>query len=313
MSVGGAALAILPLLVSGFLFCLIFHPTRFLTAKFDGQRLFFLVAAFGMTFVGLGALLHRGLRDRALAAWPWLEPVSAAARDALPVSSPGAAVAGVALSILAANLLNLAGSWIVAEGSLWARWRNGWSWTVRTLTPKVGDPLQQALVRAVALQKKVQVCLDSGRVYIGLVYRFPSRPHVETAYIELLTSYSLMREEVTGKFPPRSSWTRYPGVVLTELRGEVETRRLLQEGVRTDPTLKAHSKRALRDAFDRDIAVLNGEIGRLERKLNALPPEDWVRVIPVAQIETIAFFEDEVFDAFKGARGEAPRTAPAGS
>src|SRR5687767_9668941 len=109
MGASAVALVILPLLVSGFLFCLIHRQTRFLTARFDGQRMFFAAAAIGMFFGGLAAALFPVVRRFLV----WLLPSDfprpfGALETAFPIDDPEVWLLSMFLSVLLGFLLNVA-------------------------------------------------------------------------------------------------------------------------------------------------------------------------------------------------------------
>ena len=288
----------MPLLVSGFLFCLACYPLRFLTARFDGQRLFFSVITLGMVFLAAGAVAYGQMRAHLHDAAPFLAGMSASVRGVLGFQSPGAICTAIALALLLALVVNAVCGLALSRRKGPARLIDGWGGVVRAMTARFGDPMQQTLVRAVTQQKMVQVSLKCGRVYIGLVYRIPSRPHVETAYVELQTHYSLQRQQSDGKFPPEDSWTRYPGEAAARLRWERETMKALKETVMTRTDARAQAKRALIGRIDAQIAQISTQIAGLEDGLKRASAEDWIRVIPVSEVETLAFFDRELYKRF---------------
>ncbi|MGJ4728321.1 hypothetical protein [Luteimonas sp. SDU101] len=288
----------MPLLVSGFLFCLACYPVRFLTARFDGQRLFFSVITLGMVFLGAGAVLYGQVRVPIHESVPFLANMSTSVRGVLGFRSPGAICTAIAIALLLALLVNTACGLTLSRRKGWGRLIDGWGGVVRFMTAKFGDPMQQTLVRAVTQQRLVQVCLKGGRVYIGLVYRIPSRAHVETAYVELQTHYSLQRQASDGKFPAETTWTKYPGVVAAKLRWERETMKTLKETVMNRTDIRAQAKRTVIGKIDIEIAEISTQIAGLEDGLKGVSAEDWIRVIPVTELETLAFFDPEVFKRF---------------
>ncbi|WP_144436466.1 hypothetical protein [Lysobacter antibioticus] len=300
MSTSNIALIILPLLVSGFLFTLIFYPTRFISAKFDGQRLFFFAATIGIFFGLVTALVYPIIDSLIDAIWPLsYGPLGLRAQKIFPVDYPGALISCVALSLVFALALNglLCISW---NKNKWHRVvvRSGWNWTINFLIRKIGDPLQQLLIRAVTEQKKVVVSLKSGRVYIGFVYRVPPRPHVDTSYIEVLTEYSLFRTTL-GRFPKRDQWSVYPGAKLTELKGYMGT---LNDSIRNIKALEdaaAQTKTKLVTMLEKKLGTVRETLAKLEDEIGVLPKEDWIRVIPTAEIESISYFDERIFVWFR--------------
>jgi hypothetical protein len=295
MSSSGVAILILPLLVSGFLFCVIQYQVRFWSAKLDGQRLFFLAAAIGLFFALVSAQIYPFIRAWLMQWWPAnLPSPTGRLSTVLPADSPGALVLTVLLSAAVALALNLIYS--LRPYKWGVRYVSGWGKTIEALVPAIGDPLQQLLVRAVQHQKKVQVSLQSGRVYIGFVYRTPQRPHVESAYIEILTEYSLFRNE-KGKFPKREEWSVYPGAKVAELKGFIGT---LEETIETIGRLKelpAESRAKVNKLLKDRLAAAKSSLDEVLKR-TSVQREDWIRVLPVSEIESVGFFDEDVYRWF---------------
>lgn len=292
------ALIVMPLLVSGFLFALIFYPTRFLSAKFDGQRLFFFAATLGIFFGVVTSLLFPALDNLTGRLWPshWT-PVGLLLKPLIPIETPGTFVACILVALLCALMLNLIFCIKITFSRKPFQLRSGWQWTIKKLVPRIGDPLQQLLIRAVTLQKKVIVNLKSGRVYIGYVYRVPPRPHIETAYIEILTEYSLFRNE-SGKFPERKEWVVYPGAKIAELRAYRGTLTDSIANLKSLPVVDEAMREKLVKLVESKLQEAQNALAKLE-SIGAASREDWIRVIPIGEVESVSYFDERIFDWFK--------------
>ena len=182
-------------------------------------------------------------------------------------------------------------------------WRSGWDHTLRSLANHLGEPLVQFLKRAESEGLKVQITLGSDKVYIGLIKRLPARIHHEASFIELLSEYSFSRSEKTGRFPAKSAWTVYPAVKLAELKAYRYTKTITALEVR-----KARNSSNVQDVRKVLHSLLSDILG-IKKSITEISGfydmdvDNWVRLIPVSEIESLAYFDEAAFDWF--AKGQA--------
>jgi hypothetical protein len=191
---GTGALALLPILISGYLFNTIFYPLRYFSGQAEGQKLFFLAAGSGLLIV---AAVFVAAGEIAAAEWfagSMIESVSRSVDRHIPV--PHASL--LVLSMLAAVALGFA-----CNGLLWFKFgRKGRSTAKQVynrLTDRFGNALCQILRRGADQQKLVLLNLKSRKVYCGRILEVPPNIEMEGACIELLPSFSGYRDrDATG-------------------------------------------------------------------------------------------------------------------
>lgn len=313
MGAGGTALALLPLLISGYLFNLIFYPLRYFNERAEGQKLFFMAAGSGLL---LGALTF--LLAAAAASLPGFDtsaPAFVLARvdAAIPLAHASRLLATIAVAAAGASLLN---------GLLWVhvrffrhRRRGGRGRTTAkhvylAMTAKYGNALAQLLCRAAATQKLVMISLKSRKVYCGRVLEAPTDTGHADVFIELLPSFSAYRDKDTLRLGADER-TEYPVITLW-----VTQQRL--KSVRDERAIlvRDHESQGRRDPdglFADATARLDAEIRELEQAIaefgiGPISPEDWIKAIPVKEIESASFYDPPAYHAWFTA---PPTAAPA--
>lgn len=183
-------------------------------------------------------------------------------------------------------------------------WRSGWDHTLRSLANHLGEPLLQFLKRAESEGLKVQVTLGSDKVYIGLIKRLPARIHHEASFIELLSEYSFSRSEKTGRFPAKSAWTVYPAVKLAELKAYRYTKTITALEVRKERNASnVQDVRKVLQSLLADVLGIKKSIAEISGFYD-MDANNWVRLIPVAEIKSLAYFDEAAFDWFAKRQAE---------
>ena len=291
-------IGILPLLVSGYLFNLIFYPFRFFTGRADGQRLFFMSAGSGLV---LGAM--------AFYAAHWLSVILAtnslglmqsaqtALRKAIPIPHAGSLL----LTLFLGPLLGLLGNGIVFLIKLFRapNIRAG-RWVYGKMNSWFGSPLAQLLRRAADEQKLVLLNLRSRKVYCGRVMEAPSIVDDEHSYIELLPKFSIYRDRETLKFS--GSPTNYPAFSLWESMKYRDELIEMRNTINSRPNLLGlpqDQRDQLLAFIAKEVDDINGTIGTINISTN-FDIRDWIKVFPCGEIESASFFDNDAFDSWFG-------------
>lgn len=286
--------SIIPALTAGFLFVVIHYPTRLLSAAAEGQRLFFMCAAFGLMLSG-AAYLVLGL----------IRPVLHV--DVLPIGLQSVAwhqLLTFALGIVLAGIANFVifcyyTVFVDSETKSYAS--TPWEWIVSEYVRRFGNPLRRMLVESldsVAGERLILVTLVSRKVYCGAIKRTPV-PTMGEDYIELIPMFSATRNKESLKFEHQID---YPVFHLWRIRQRIA---LLQ---RVKEISSLDSNASLEPALlDRELS----ELEEVHASVLETAPRGyaekfdinlWSKVIPVREVESISFFDEEGNDKwFQGA------------
>lgn len=174
--------------------------------------------------------------------------------------------------------------------ALGKRWQSGESYTSlreRVLLDSLqrsGDVLMPLLVRCFERNTLLQVNLKSRKVYCGLVVTRPLAIWRSPSHISLLPKFSTVRNKDTLAW--ETAKTNYPAFEKYTLQQRLN---VLESGLQilsTDPT-KAEVAEELQAECAKIEAIL--------AQFDGLNVEDWTKLIPVEQIETISPFDEEAY------------------
>lgn len=290
---GSTALALLPILISGYLFNTVFYPLRYFSGQADGQKLFFLAAGSGLLIAAFVFVVGGGV---ATADWFIGSPMEAAAR-AIDRRIPVPHACLLVLSMLVAVALGFLGN-----GLLWIRFgRRGRSTAKQVynrLTDRFGNALCQILRRGADQQKLVLLNLKSRKVYCGRILEVPPNIELDGACIELLPSFSGYREKDTLRFGKER--TEYPVIEAWEARQYAKSRKEVLEEFdaivarippASFPAAAIESQReVLQRELDEAVSVIERFGGRDDLSL-----EDWIKVFPISEIESASFYDADAY------------------
>lgn len=303
MGAGGAVLILVPLLISGYIFNLIFYPFRYFSSRAEGQNLFFMAAGSGLV---LGALVFFITGQVARADW---FTGGVAHRIALEIdrSLPVAHACRLLATIFSAVLLA-----VVLNGLLWIRYRSRGRPTGKRvydkLTDAFGNPLSQLLRKAADKQKLVMLNLKSRKIYCGRILEVPPDIESDDACIEILPSFSGYRDKVTLEVGQEK--TNYPVIDLWEARQFLFSRReflkLFEEFERGAPAALREEIRVERAQVEADIRGAEEIIGSFGEPVD-FEPHDWVKVIPVREIESASFYDPDAYVSWFGVEEPADK------
>ena len=276
------ALAILAIACCGYLTLLCSWPLRVHALRSDSQRLIYLssLAGFGcliLTFV-LFALLPAPLRTHGsiLALTFKLDYLDQFFWSFL-------------LGPLLACLFNAV--------ALARRWQNGESYTSlreRMLLDSLqrsGDVLMPLLVRCFERNTLLQVNLKSRKVYCGVIVTRPLAIWRSPSHISLLPKFSTVRNKDTLNW--ERTKTEYPAFEKYTLAQRLNVLKTGLDFLAAEPA-KAHV------AHELEAEYL--QIEEILAQFEDLNVDDWTKLIPVEQIETISPFDELAYERWFATR-----------
>jgi len=309
MELGDSIIGLLPLLVSGYLFNLLFYPFRFFTGRADGQRLFFMSAGSGLIIGGIafGLSYAASIAATTFSAFEgWLPNTIETLHQAIPVSWIGslllAIILGPVLAFLGNGFIFLFRKFATAQEVRTSRWIYG------EMNLRFGSPLARLLRQAADDQKLVLINLSSRKVYCGRIMEAPLIVDGENAYIELLPKFSTYRDQDTLAL--NKNVLNYPAFNLWESqRYRDERRRLLDHiefrlaDTRTFWPFYQRMSVGTRNTYERARATINNELEEIEKLIGEIAPpnfdvHDWIKVIPCGEVESASFFDDDAFKSW---------------
>ena len=292
MTASASAIVILVLVISGYIFNLIFYPIRYFSARADGQKLFFMAAGTGLTigaFVFLGAGFFRN--EEALV------HIARQIDSAIPIPYACKLVSTILFAIglgLALNVLFI----LVLKGLFGKETdKQIYKWLIQLF----GSPRAQLLRKAADDQRLVLITLKSRKVYCGRILRVPVDIESESSCIEVLPIFSTHRDKDTLAFGRK---TNYPAIDVLELNQYLYTLTAFHEKFST-----SRRKISGDSEFDERLAGLNAQIAEVTNVIegiakqvdpNSIDIEDWAKVVPIKEIETLSFYDAEAYDAWFG-------------
>lgn len=292
MAVGSVALLLLPLLISGYLFNLIFYPFRYFSNRAEGQKLFFMAAGSGF-ILGAVAFVFAHLIRPLLGAKA--EGISEFISAAIPMPHAGKMI----LTLVAAVLLGF-----VFNGIAWLRFCRRQKPTAKcvydSLTRRFGNPLDQLFRQATEAQKLVVITFKSRKVYCGRVMEVPGNLGADGAFIELLPLFSGYRDKDTLCFGDRK--TKYPVITLWEVKRYIYS--VEQKIAIVDSHLREFRGEAAhkflmirRRRLEKELAAAQSELEGVKEPPN-FDPADWIKVFPVAEIESASFYDADAYEVW---------------
>lgn len=308
MAMGGTALILLPLLISGYLFNLVFYPLRYFSGRAEGQRLFFMAAGSGLILTvltfGLIDLLSDHLGERS----DLLARLMAATNRTAPIPDAFRSTLTVLASVASAFCLN--GILLVVHRK---RPQSTAKCVYNWLTVRFGSNLAQLLRRAAEEQRFVMLTLKSRKIYCGHVREAPTDTDKEDVQIEIVPLFSSYRDKDTLRMGER---TEYPLIDLWAARRYLESR--IDER-------DLFERKAKSLGFDASQPLIKQELDKLDAKIESatqalakfgdvgdIRAEDWIKTIPIREIESASFYDPDANQAwFSGPRSPTQAMAHA--
>lgn len=309
MTAGSSALILMSLLISGYLFNLIFHPFRYFSSRAEGQKLFFMAAGTGLV---LGAVIFAvtGMARPWLDSHSWVLKVAHSLDAAIPIPYACRLLLTIAASVLLSGLLNFLSVQLVRGRRSEKVHANGGSRSraqcvYDRLTEQYGSPMAQLFRRAADRQKLVMITLRSRKIYCGRVFEVPPDIDFPDACIEVLPSFSACRDKDNLRMG--ESRTDYPVIDLWVARQRVYS---LEEQIKLfDLEVKERFQAQVRDPigkkfFRRTKRMLEAELSEARQLVDNVSGgrdfdvSDWIKVIPIREIESASFYDSEAYKAW---------------
>lgn len=292
MGAGGAALILLPLLISGYLFNLIFYPLRYFSNRADGQRLFFMAAGSGLLLGSAVFLITGAVKAPASFGGSPLHELAKAIDSSIPVPFACRLLATLFFSIAAAFFLNCI---------LWLAYGRGRRPTAKRvynkLTDSFGNPLCQLLRKAADKQKLVMLTLKSRKIYCGRILEVPPNIEREDACVELLPSFSSYRDKDTLRMGKEK--TDYPVIALWEAKQYLFSREQMLEALMFE--ISKHGYAPPTGLIQAEIEKIQAEIADAKAVIHqfgeptGFNPSDWMKVISIKEIESASFYDADAY------------------
>ena len=293
MGAGSSALILVTLVISGYLFNLIFYPLRYFSTRAEGQKLFFMAAGAGLILGAFVFVVTGLIRENAGLADSSIFAIAAAIDRTIPVPYACRLLLTIVFAVVGAFLLN---------GLLWLRYgRKGRPTAKRVynkLTGMFGNPLSQLLRRGAEQQKLVLLTLKSRKIYCGRIWELPTDIEDEDACVELLPSFSTYRDKNTLRMGLEK--TDYPVIALWEATQYLySTRGLLEffeDEVARFGDLSGQAIASERARLMADIDEAQSVVAQFgDRTVNV---DDWIKVIPLKEIESASFYDPDAYKAW---------------
>lgn len=310
MGAGSSAIAVLVLVISGFIFNLIFHPVRYFSSRAEGQKLFFMSAGSGIVLGASVFLVVSGIKPL-LPGDSWPLRIAQFINQSIPVPYAFRLILALIGSAAFASLLNLFSVWFVRgakerQQHLKGEPRNRAQRVYDRLTDTHGSPMAQLFRRAADNQSLVMLTLKSRKIYCGRIFEAPPNIDAADACIEILPSFSAYRDKDSLRMGEVR--TEYPVIELWIARQRLYT---LEENIRLfDQNVTRLSSGMV--GPQRSAAIVEKFLRRTRRLLEIqreeaaeavagfqgmkdFDIEDWIKVISIKEVESASFYDPSAY------------------
>lgn len=313
MGAGSSAIAVLVLVISGYIFNLIFHPARYFSSRADGQKLFFMSAGSGVLIGAVVFLAVSGVKPYFCEGSLPLR-IAQFVNQSVPIPYAFRLILTLFGSAVIASLLNLLSVKIVGGAGEKLHLLKG---KVRTrsqrvydrLTETSGSSMAQLFRRAADKQSLVMLTLKSRKIYCGRIFEVPANIDAADACIEILPSFSVYRDKDSlrmgggrTEYPVIDLWVARQRLYTLEEnlklfdsnRGKLLTKMSLSspgDGVAEKYLRRA--RRVIEIRRDEARGVVQGFQGGRDFEV-----EDWVKVINIKEVESASFYDPDAYLAW---------------
>jgi len=325
MGAGSSAIIVLVLVISGYVFNLIFHPFRYFASRAEGQKLFFMSAGSGILLGAVVFIAVSGLKPYLRAGSIPLE-IAEFVNAAIPIPYAFRLIATLAGSVLLATPLNLISVFLVkgrrsTQDLLKSSSRTKAQRVYDRLTELHGSPMAQLFRRATDQQKLVMLTLKSRKIYCGRIFEVPPNIDASDACIEILPSFSAYRDKDSLRMGEQR--TDYPVIELWVAKQRLYTleqnlelfdanfeglRSIVMKDIRS-PEKADKFMRRVRMALESQRQEAKEVVGAFlfNRELDVA---DWIKVISVKEIESASFYDPDAYAIwFSDEREESAKAA----
>lgn len=313
MGAGSSAIAVLVLVISGYVFNLIFHPARYFAGRAEGQKLFFMSAGSGILIGTVVFLAVSGLKP-CLAPDSWPLQFAQFVNRSVPIPYAFRLILTLIASVTLSSFLNLISVRFVGGAKEQKQLLKG---TARTraqrvydrLTDSNGSPMAQLFRRAADRQSLVMLTLKSRKIYCGRIFEVPPNIDASDACIEILPSFSAYRDKDSLRMGAER--TDYPVIELWIARQRLYTlsqnidafdcnraglqQRIVAAGLPAGLAEKfmRRTRRLIETQRKEALDVVTKFQGKRE-----IDVSDWIKVIAIKEIESASFYDPDAYAAW---------------
>ncbi|MGH8040261.1 MAG: hypothetical protein ACRES5_31985 [Pseudomonas sp.] len=310
MGAGSSAIAVLVLVISGFIFNLIFHPVRYFSSRAEGQKLFFMSAGSGILLGALVFLAVSWLKPY-LPADSWPLRLAQFVNQSIPIPYAFRLILALTGSIALSSFLNLFSVWIVRGAKTNQQLLKGTSRTKAQrvydrLTDSNGSSMAQLFRRAADKQSLVMLTLKSRKIYCGRIFEVPPNIDAADACIEILPSFSAYRDkdslrmgEARTEYPVIELWiakqrlyTLEENIRLFDLNADELFFRIV--GARRETGLAQKFLRRTRRMLESQRKEAAEVVARFQGAKD-FDIEDWIKVISIKEVESASFYDPDAY------------------
>ncbi len=283
------AIAILAIACSGYLTMLCFWPFRIHALRSDSQRLIYLSSSVGFVCLVAAFLLSATLPTRYST---WLA-------DHFGLTYLDQFAWAFLLGPLLAFLLNwisvLVRFWNNPDESTFSVSQERERILMESLQ-KSGDMLMPLMVRCFERGTLLQVNLKSRKVYCGTIMTKPFAIWRTPTHISLFAKFSTYRNKDTLLWEPEKiSYPIFEKYSLDQRLNVID--RLLPRAVEIEATRLANVSDNPANAISvKQLREEKRKIESLLRNFEGFELEDWIKLLPVDQIESISPFDEEAYE-----------------
>jgi len=310
MGAGSSAIAVLVLVISDYVFNLVFHPVRYFSSRAEGQKLFFMSAGSGILLGALVFVVISGVKP-CFSGDSWPLRFAQFLNQSIPVPFAFRLIVTLIASIVLSSFLNLFSVKIVRGAKKRQQLLKGTSRTraqrvYDRLTATNGSSMAQLFRRAADKQSLVMLTLKSRKIYCGRIFEVPPNIDAPDACIEILPSFSAYRDKDSLRMGDVR--TDYPVIELWIARQRLHT---LEENIQVFDQGESNLYKQL-IALQPNTELVKKFLRRTRRMLDSqrkeaqdvvegfhgkkdFDVEDWIKVISIKEIESASFYDPDAY------------------
>ncbi|MGN6227467.1 MAG: hypothetical protein ACTHNM_08535 [Dyella sp.] len=308
-------IGILPLILAGYLFNSIYYTKKFRLSKADGQRYFFACATTGLVIGALAFSVGYFIKTHFVEGHKSDEILVRTVvyvHHAIPFPYGVTYVFALAMAYIMGHLGN---------GYLWVRKkykarddeRRVSVWCYWRCMPEYITGLDVLLRRAISSDSLILLCLKSRKVYCGTISEVRGDHESSAAYLQIIPFFSITRDKDSLQF----DWKTKTEYKAYSLKKALERQRSIKSALESAKALAKDVQKLVSESlgnlsfdFSAPVEELEQEQTLLEQELNILEGADidlseWVKVIPITELESISLYKDEDYAKWFGLMAEA--------
>jgi hypothetical protein len=288
---GAGAIALIPLIAAGFLFNLLWYRMRFLLSGSEGQRLFFASAVSGIVLAAIAFPVYHRLFQNSVRVTDFFASYH--------VPFAGELLLTLVLAVILGLIFNLIE---IAQIAILRVFTGQPPLGIFAMVEQIhyrlmrqySNPLKRLLVDAFERQALVLLSLSSRKVYCGVIFRVTSLMRDEDQFIEIVPMFSAYRNKDSLALEGQLDYQIFHIWRIQQRVAGLEA--IIADIPRTD------GERAAIDAALEELQQLETVLAQLAARapeyVEALPINDWVKIIPFSEIETTSIYDEAAYDAW---------------